>query len=839
MITFINSNAEKSSLNRELESQIERCFRFVNNYDVTIVCDFPPVGKSIDIIDYLVFINIPYEKGNYYRVRNYEDDEFIYLNNIAFAVKIIEDNSINSIDETNIYNKENGNYNYLEQIETDEYSFKDFMSGENVPIKKLPFFYCFTSELYHEKKEFNKCSINKGLNIRHFVEQSCQELNFKRKKTAYAFTNTRIDYVEAIKDIIEVANAKNKVGILTKKKMNLITSKQTQLIQGVIEGMGNQISIITGKAGTGKTFVLTRIMYHVVSNNKHARLLTYNNLLVNEIKYNIKQLGVFKATNVSIGTLHQFFYKLTKKLGVQLLFSTERIEELRSVLEKRMDKIVDVMINNNYTSVSYARYNELLPNHLDFIRSYHLPISDRSEVKDFFVWLINQHPDFSIKELLNLKLLYVSFKIDKVKERINKQVFLEDYSHVLEKTLSLLDNSHEFFRINDFANRFDYLSELFKINKKDFVSNKDFRENLSDDEKFKLYKELINKAKRTAKWSNTILVDEGQDCFINEKLILFKLRGPNNIIVSTGGKDQLTRLPNEMHWDVSPRQFLNSEKYPLYNKTYRQKANIVDFVNAFYKEFNIDCELKAAPESKGRGHVIIDFRFKDLGFDKHTEITENEYKKTYKGFLSNGRFNGCTKYESLAILVPDSLYTEATQTEAFDVDETDYIHFTHNTSSRGLSINFLDKSEKIWNGTTVFKNKLPIPSHDDIRVLFYDSSRGIESWGIMCIALDKFYCDKFRGDEAEAYSLKARNLFSNEDDEKSLKREFAAKLVGVALTRAIDTLYISFSGPPFNGDVKEYKYFQTKFYKLAKSLGDKVTILEENDSFKGIPVATL
>lgn len=837
MITSINSNVDKSDLNRVIESQIKYCFRYVKNYDVTIVCDFPPVGRSIEIIDYLVFINIPYEKGNYYRVQDNENDAFIYINNIAFAIKIIPDNSIVSIDDANIYNKENGNYNYIEQIETDEFSFKDFMNDEKVPIKKLPFFYCFTSDSCNNAIEFEKCSINKSINIRHFIEIACQELNFTKKHTAYAFTDTSINYINAIKDIIEVANAKNMVGILTKKKMDLITSKQTQLIQRVIEGMGNQISIITGKAGTGKTFTLTRILYHIVKNDKHARLLTYNNLLVNEIKYNIKLLGEFRPTNASIGTLHQFFFKLTRRLGVQLLFTMERIEELKAVLEKRMEKIVNVMTRNNYTKIYYYdKVGKISPNHLAFISKYQFPKSDRSEIKDFFKWLMDYHLSFSLDEIELLKQLYIDFKIEKAETQLNNQVFLKDYGKVLEHTLSLLDDTQEFFKINDFASRYDYLNYFYKINNKDFVSKYDFEDSLSDDEKFKLYNELIKKVKNTAKWSKTILVDEGQDCFINEKLILFKLRGPNNLIVSTGGKDQLTRLPNEMDWAVSPGLTLKSEKYPLYNKSYRQKANIVDFVNAFYKEFNIDSELKAAPESKGRGQVIVDFRFKNKGFDRHKEITEEHYKQIYKGILSNGNFNGCSIYESLAILVPDSLYTDIKQSETINIDQTDTIHVTNSTFERVLDVNFFDESEKIWNGTTVSKNKLPVPSPDDIRVLFYDSCRGIESWGVMCIAVDKFFCDKYRSDEAEEYSVMARNLIIGEDE---LKREFAAKWVGVALTRAIDTLYISFSGPPFNGDIEEYNRFYQKFYSFVKSLGDKVTILEEKAPFIGVPVITI
>ena len=839
MITFINSNVDKSDLNQKIRSQIESCFQFINNYDATIVCDFPPVGRSIEIIDYLVFINIPYEKGNYYRVQDNENEAFIYINNIAFAIKIISDNSIVSIDETYIFNKENGNYNYIEQIETDEYSFKDFMNDENVPIKKLPFFYCFASDCCHETIEYDKCSINKGINVRHFIKTACQELNFSYngRNVAYAFTDKNINYVETIKDIIEVANEKNKIGILTKKKMDLITSKQTQLIQGVIEGMGNQISIITGKAGTGKTFTLTRILYHIVKNDKHARLLTYNNLLVSEIKYNIKSLGKFRPTNASVGTLHQFFFKLTQRLGVQLLFTIERVKELRSVLEKRMGKIVNVMITNNYTEIYYYdKTGKIFPNHLAFISKYKFSMLDRSEIKDFFKWLIDHHRYFSLDDIEILKQLYIEFKIEKAATQLNKKVFLEDYSKVLEQTLLLLDDTQEFFRINDFASRYDYLSDFYKINNKDFVSKDNYEDTLSDEEKFELYNELIKKVKNTAKWSKTILVDEGQDCFINEKLILFKLRGPNNIIVSTGGRDQLTRLPDEMDWAISPGQFIKSVKYPLYNKSYRQKANIVDFVNAFYKEFNIDSELKAAPESKGRGQVIIDFRFVNKGFERHNEITKEHYKKIYKGVLANGKINGCSIYESLALLVPDSLYTDIKQSETINIDQTDTIHVTNSTFERVLDVNFFNESEKIWNGTTVFKNKLPVPSPDDIRVLFYDSCRGIESWGVMCIAVDKFFCDKYRSDEAEEYSVKARNLFSTEEDEKAMKREFAAKWVGVALTRAIDTLYISFSGPPFNGDIDEYKRFYNKFYNFAKSLGNNVTILEENDSFIGVPI---
>ena len=81
--------------------------------------------------------------------------------------------------------------------------------------------------------------------------------------------------------------------------------------------MGARLCVINGNAGAGKTLALMRIAYRTVShefdkegeNRSHnVRLLTYNNMLVCDIRNVLKSMGTFTASNLSTQTLHKFFY---------------------------------------------------------------------------------------------------------------------------------------------------------------------------------------------------------------------------------------------------------------------------------------------------------------------------------------------------------------------------------------------------------------------------------------------------------------------------------------------------------------------------------------------------
>lgn len=76
------------------------------------------------------------------------------------------------------------------------------------------------------------------------------------------------------------------------------------------------------------------------------------------------------------------------------------------------------------------------------------------------------------------------------------------------------------------------------------------------------------------------------------------------------------------------------------------------------------------------------------------------------------------------------------------------------------------------------------------RSIFYESCRGLEAWSVVCLDLDLFYKRKY--DEEIAANYLSDDFLLTENDRRS---KYAATWVLMALTRAIDTLYIHFDDP--------------------------------------------
>ena len=128
----------------------------------------------------------------------------------------------------------------------------------------------------------------------------------------FHLSENNLSLSELANQLIEKANEQTSVGILTKKKIDKITksAKNTEKIQAL---QGEKLCLVTGKAGSGKTLALMRALYGIVSQNEHARFLTYNNLLAIDIKQYIRNIGGINSKNATIETLHKFFYNLSKK----------------------------------------------------------------------------------------------------------------------------------------------------------------------------------------------------------------------------------------------------------------------------------------------------------------------------------------------------------------------------------------------------------------------------------------------------------------------------------------------------------------------------------------------
>ncbi len=180
--------------------------------------------------------------------------------------------------------------------------------------------------------------------------------------------NSPLGFENHFSDVIlinEKASEDSVFGYLTKRKIERITQKvsafpkekkskkniqeqntlfDTEVIEDLLveesepEYGNNKIDnliLIEGKAGTGKTSELINLMLQNLISKRNARYLTYNHLLVYDIARTIKSFAN-SNTKYDIGmhsvmTLHQFFIGFQGIWGVLHLMTEKRIEELKGV----------------------------------------------------------------------------------------------------------------------------------------------------------------------------------------------------------------------------------------------------------------------------------------------------------------------------------------------------------------------------------------------------------------------------------------------------------------------------------------------------------------------------
>ena len=577
-----------------------------------------------------------------------------------------------------------------------------------------------------------------------------------------------------VHNYIDEANNRTEIGILTKKRIDKITDKEVKTPLRAINNQGKAITILQGKAGCGKTLMLTRIFNNIVASGHHCRFLTYNHLLVFDLKHCLCRMPAFRNTNAYIHTLHFFFYHLSRKMGIQSLFTEKRFKELMDVCKQRLD------IADEYIQL-YKEETDKWPSNEAFWEKYKDDIDsgDCVEISKYLKYL--EMNIYSVDSMLTLRESYIQERKQILLNELGNELFLGDYNKVLENMYLMLDNPHEFYEKYNIKDRRELLNLMSKTDKKrdeDFTSEYKFEEFNKDIQNTIMYQ----------KWSRSILIDEAQDCNNYEKLILMKIYGPENIVITSGGKDQLIRTSLVTDWTHALEVPIPADIITLPGRSYRQKANIVNFVNAFGTYFNVASQTKSANESKGLGRVIIDTRNSIRGFSNELLCHIRE----------EGKVQGCSDYENCIIMLPTTGYSSKTIEKGIAIDELDNVEIIDKSTNRRLDIS--SQELKIWNGIVDRKSKLSVPASNETRFIYYESCRGLEAWNVMCVDLDTFFynmrsskdAELYARNEIEWYANNGQILFSDNDD---LRNEFALHWIYMAITRPIDTLYIKLATP--------------------------------------------
>lgn len=723
--------------------------------DIYVVNHFPAATDGFGETELLIFINIPNIKGNYYF--HIENNKRFYLNSLVIGIKMLYDDSITDADSTTLYSSE-GYLDYQEELGNEEFYLQKFSSCCKDSLRNCAFFYWIVTS--GSKKAFTNDYIlfNTPLDISKVLYSACRRTIFKQGINCFG----KIDDLGAmVSNYIDEANKRTEIGILTKNRIDKITEKGLKTPLKILANQGKAITILQGKAGSGKTLMLTRVLYSVIASGQHCRFLTFNHLLIFDLKHCLRRIPTFRNTNAYIHTLHYFFYHFSKKMGIHSLFTEKRLNELMDVCIQRID------IANEYIQ-SFKEETDKWPNNKQFWEKYKEEINsgDSTEITKYVKFLENNI--YSLESLPKLRDAYLQKRKELLLNELGNELFIADYNNVLENTYLMLDNPREFYEKYNIKDRRELLNLMSRTDKK------------SDDNYTPVYhyeefsKDVHNIVMHT-KWSKSVLIDEAQDCNNYEKLILIKVYGAENIVVTSGGRDQLIRTSLITDWTHVLERPIPYDTPPLTGRSYRQKENIVKFVNSFGECYNITSSIKSANESHGLGRVIIDTRSSIRGFsnEKLNQIREE------------GKVQGCSDYENCLVLLPTTGYSSKTMEKGLLIDELDNVDIVDKSTNRKLEI--VNQDLKIWNGIIDRKGKLSVPAANQTRFIYYESCRGLEAWNVLCVDLDWFFYNMRSSKDAELYARKKHILFSDVED---LKSEFALHWVYMAITRPIDTLYI-------------------------------------------------
>lgn len=192
-------------------------------------------------------------------------------------------------------------------------------------------------------------------------------------------------------------------------------------------------------------------------------------------------------------------------------------------------------------------------------------------------------------------------------------------------------------------------------------------------------------------------------------------------------------------------------------------------------------------ETEDEGELIFDFTKQ-----------ENNVSDLFATLTTKGEVNGNKPYENILTLITpnNEESSNGSVKDEVKINSNNVIVSYNNTEKKGkweFASVLEEKGFHFYNGTN---KKEPITSFDDIRVLHYESCRGLEAWSVCCFDLDSFYNNRFYSEDTKTYLLEQLfDDFGNALDSEKRQKMYATNWLLMVLTRAMDTLYIQINKP--------------------------------------------
>lgn len=159
-----------------------------------------------------------------------------------------------------------------------------------------------------------------GFKFRDFLDVILQQTEVRKDSMKQVNLDSFSDGKKEYQAIVKLFTQERRPQGLTRAKFELLSQSNTE-VDKLAKDIGSKLSIVTGRAGTGKTIQLLQLAFFLANENnaKRCLMLTYNHALVSDIQRLIDYTPMpshVDGRTVSIRTIHSFFHSLMKEVGI-------------------------------------------------------------------------------------------------------------------------------------------------------------------------------------------------------------------------------------------------------------------------------------------------------------------------------------------------------------------------------------------------------------------------------------------------------------------------------------------------------------------------------------------
>ncbi|MGP1994085.1 hypothetical protein D9V96_019540 [Zobellia laminariae] len=786
-ITLSKINGTNADLDYDAlkESIIKKLGENCKEAEVIILNNFPVSVTAQASVDFILLLNIPKRDRSWYRVKTADDRH--YIKNQIIAVTIVNEYSNSNICTNGGLIEIDGAYvDFEDNTNKIKWGLTNYLSSncglDRRYITVHPITWVknsrtsYTSSSILIDKEFTYDKVEEVIKLNHY---------FKWPGYRQWYDSDELFEIQ-IMQIFEQASKDSVDGYITKKKIDRIQGKLDNASIKAYENIGEKLVEVNGKAGTGKSSDILKWMLRLSVEGRKGLFLTYNHVLVYDISSQIQSFTNRLSQDdrqtkqpTTTYTIHGYFYRVAKKLGVLLLLTEKRIKELTIKLDSRW-----VQIEAYFNTVRTSENGISLAKLLMYVQSkWNIDEGTKREAILFIQRLESLRSLPNQEETAEQFRIYRNDKVDKLGNLESSNVFLKDYHKVLERILQVASNLDSFLSDLDVVSKYDLLENVMRLEEDILEKDGSGKINLQK------LKTRYRKSLGGFRAGRIAYIDEAQDCHPLERDILYSIFGSNNIVIANGGKEQLIRYSQLCDWQISRNQIIECHKYQKRRKSYRMKPAIASLANHIATWYEIDLDIELI-DTEDHGNILIDF-----------SRSNDKYIESVKKLKTIGERQGCTNYESLLLLTS----AESNSKKKFAIEEETSVsvnQYDNIVKDAGKSKNewalISEAQSKIgdmlfWNTTgNVDKRSLSPPGSLSVRSIYYESCRGIEAWSVMCFNLDEFFEQKTLEKDADNYLLES--LFDQLTPDKR-RAMYAATWVLMAITRSMENCYIQIQDP--------------------------------------------